>query len=237
MTSARPLELFQPASVDEARALLAASPPSAPVPDRAPHPRGRTPRRHVHPRLAPPRVGLGARGTPTTRPRSASSPHQGRRSRTTPPGSSTSSACPRTRPPPRPWSPTRPRRCSPRVPTRPASSPPPTRRPTTPRSPASWRRSGRPAGDSSSSAGTTSSSRRPASPPTYPSTLTFEQLTDPADPRLAACHREVMRDTLDAHDAASVARVGFDEGCREALAFLLDSDPVECIHLALDRRG
>ncbi len=64
--------------------------------------------------------------------------------------------------------------------------------------------------------------------------LTFEQLTDPADPRLAACHREVMRDTLDAHDAATVARVGFDEGCREALAFLLDNDPVDCIHLAFD---
>ncbi len=32
MTSARPLELFQPASVDEARALLAASPPSVQSP-------------------------------------------------------------------------------------------------------------------------------------------------------------------------------------------------------------
>jgi GNAT superfamily N-acetyltransferase len=67
-----------------------------------------------------------------------------------------------------------------------------------------------------------------------PVDLIFEQLTDPADQRLVACHREVMRDTLDAHDAATVARVGFDEGCREALAFLLESDPVECIHLAFD---
>ena len=41
--------------------------------------------------------------------------------------------------------------------------------------------------------------------------LSFEQLTDPGDPRLAACHREVMRDTLDAHDAALVAEHGFDE--------------------------
>ena len=70
-----------------------------------------------------------------------------------------------------------------------------------------------------------------------PVSLTFEQLTDPADPRLAACHREVMRDTLDAHDAATVARVGFDEGCREALAFLLESDPVDCINLAFDSEG
>lgn len=70
-----------------------------------------------------------------------------------------------------------------------------------------------------------------------PVSLTFEQLTDPEDPRLAAVHREVMRGTLDAHDAATVARVGFDEGRREALAFLLESDPVECIHLAFDGAG
>jgi ribosomal protein S18 acetylase RimI-like enzyme len=78
---------------------------------------------------------------------------------------------------------------------------------------------------------------RPGLAADVPVSLTFEQLTDPADPRLADCHREVMRDTLDAHDAATVARVGFDEGCREALAFLLDSDPVDCIHLALDPDG
>jgi hypothetical protein len=67
--------------------------------------------------------------------------------------------------------------------------------------------------------------------------LTFEQLTDPADPRLVACHREVMRETLDAHDLALVERLGFDEACRESLAFLLDSDPVDCLHLALDGDG
>jgi len=64
--------------------------------------------------------------------------------------------------------------------------------------------------------------------------LRFERLEDPADPRLAACHREVMRDTLDEHDRVLVERVGFEEACRESLAFLLDSDPVECIHLAYD---
>jgi GNAT superfamily N-acetyltransferase len=67
--------------------------------------------------------------------------------------------------------------------------------------------------------------------------LTFEQLTDPADPRLAACHREVMRETLDAHDHALVERLGFEEACHESLAFLLDSDPVDCIHLAFDGDG
>ena len=46
-----------------------------------------------------------------------------------------------------------------------------------------------------------------------------------------------MRDTLDAHDAALVERVGFDQACREALAFLLDWDPVDCLHLAFDPAG
>ena len=70
-----------------------------------------------------------------------------------------------------------------------------------------------------------------------PTDLTFERLSDPADPRLAACHREVMRETLDAHDASLVDRVGFDQACTESLAFLLDSDPVDCIHLAHDADG
>jgi ribosomal protein S18 acetylase RimI-like enzyme len=67
--------------------------------------------------------------------------------------------------------------------------------------------------------------------------LRFEQLADPADPRLAACHREVMRDTLDEHDRVLIERVGFEDACRESLAFLLDADPVECIHLAFDDAG
>lgn len=56
-----------------------------------------------------------------------------------------------------------------------------------------------------------------------PTSLTFERLSDP-DPRLEACHRGVMRDTLDAHDEALVRRVGFDQACRESLAYLLDAD-------------
>ncbi|WP_151081604.1 GNAT family N-acetyltransferase [Nocardioides cynanchi] len=67
--------------------------------------------------------------------------------------------------------------------------------------------------------------------------LRFERMVDPADPRLAACHREVMRDTLDEHDRVLVERVGFDRACRESLAFLLDADPVDCIHLAQDATG
>ena len=46
-----------------------------------------------------------------------------------------------------------------------------------------------------------------------------------------------MRATLDAHDAALVERVGFEEASRESLASLLDSDPVECLRLATDRTG
>ncbi|MEP7332619.1 MAG: GNAT family N-acetyltransferase [Terracoccus sp.] len=64
--------------------------------------------------------------------------------------------------------------------------------------------------------------------------LSLEQVTDAADPRLVAVHRDVMAGTLDAHDAGTVGRVGFDAACTEALAYLLESDPVECIRLAYD---
>ncbi|MDN5767020.1 MAG: GNAT family N-acetyltransferase [Humibacillus sp.] len=64
--------------------------------------------------------------------------------------------------------------------------------------------------------------------------LRLERLTDANDPRLAAVHRDVMAGTLDAHDAATVGRVGFDAACEEALALLLDSDPVDCLRLAFD---
>jgi GNAT superfamily N-acetyltransferase len=68
-------------------------------------------------------------------------------------------------------------------------------------------------------------------------TWSFERLSDPADPRLVACHREVMRETLDAHDRALVERLGFDEACRESLHFLVTADPVDRIHLAHDGAG
>jgi hypothetical protein len=67
--------------------------------------------------------------------------------------------------------------------------------------------------------------------------LFLDRPTGPDDPRLADCHREVMRDTLDAHDAELVETLGFERACRESLAFLLDSDPVECIRLATDAAG
>jgi len=70
-----------------------------------------------------------------------------------------------------------------------------------------------------------------------PTRLFLEHPTGPDDPRLAACHREVMRETLDAHDAALVEKVGFEEACRESLASLLASDPVDCIRLATDPGG
>lgn len=67
--------------------------------------------------------------------------------------------------------------------------------------------------------------------------LRFERLSDPDDPRLVACHREVMRDTLDAHDADAVERLGFDAACAESLGYLVTADPVDRIHLAFDERG
>ncbi len=70
-----------------------------------------------------------------------------------------------------------------------------------------------------------------------PTGLSFTRVTDPDDPALASCHREVMRETLDAHDADGIARLGFDAACAESLAYLLEADPVECIHLARNDSG
>lgn len=67
--------------------------------------------------------------------------------------------------------------------------------------------------------------------------LSFTRVTDPDDPALARCHREVMRETLDAHDADRVARLGFDAACAQSLADLLEADPVDCIHLARNASG
>jgi ribosomal protein S18 acetylase RimI-like enzyme len=46
-----------------------------------------------------------------------------------------------------------------------------------------------------------------------------------------------MRDTLDEHDREAIARLGFEAACRESLAFLLESDPVECIRVARTSSG
>ena len=70
-----------------------------------------------------------------------------------------------------------------------------------------------------------------------PTGLFLEQPTGADDPRLVACHREVMRETLDAHDAALIEKSGFDAACRQSLADLLEADPVECIRLATDAAG
>lgn len=67
--------------------------------------------------------------------------------------------------------------------------------------------------------------------------LAFEQLSDAADPRLAACHREVMRETLDTHDRQLIDRLGFESACDQSLSSLVTEDPVDCIHLAADPRG
>jgi ribosomal protein S18 acetylase RimI-like enzyme len=68
-------------------------------------------------------------------------------------------------------------------------------------------------------------------------TLRFERLSDEHDPRLVTCHREVMRETLDAHDADAIGRLGFDAACAESLGYLVTADPVERIHLAFDQGG
>lgn len=70
-----------------------------------------------------------------------------------------------------------------------------------------------------------------------PDGLAFERPTDAEDPRLAACHREIMRETLDAHDRELVERLGFERACRDSLAYLLDEAPADTIHLATDEAG
>lgn len=67
--------------------------------------------------------------------------------------------------------------------------------------------------------------------------LVLDRLHDAEDPRLAECHREIMRGTLDAHDAELVERLGFDEACADSLADLVGDQPVDRIHLASDRHG
>jgi GNAT superfamily N-acetyltransferase len=61
--------------------------------------------------------------------------------------------------------------------------------------------------------------------------LTFEGLEDRDDARLAACIREIMRDTLDAHDQEVIEREGFDAAYAQSLEDLV-ADGVDRMHLA-----
>ena len=117
------------------------------------------------------------------------------------------------------------------------SSPRPGRPRTTQPCPRSSTRSVRRAGSSLSSGGTTSSSRPRGSGTAYrpgcssssrptPTTRGWRHVIE------GSCERRSTPMTR-----ALVQRLGFDEACRESLAFLLEADPVECIHLALDRSG
>ena len=103
------------------------------------------------------------------------------------------------------------------------------------------RRAGRPPAGSRLAAARRAASLRVRAParagPRRTDRAFFDQPTGPDDPRLVDCHRAIMRDTLDAHDAALVERIGFEDACRESLAYLLDADPVECIRLATDATG
>lgn len=61
--------------------------------------------------------------------------------------------------------------------------------------------------------------------------LGFDRLDDPDDQRLVVCFREVMRETLDAHDRELVERLGFEAACAESRTDLV-ADAVDHIHLA-----
>ncbi|WP_147917459.1 GNAT family N-acetyltransferase [Ruania zhangjianzhongii] len=64
------------------------------------------------------------------------------------------------------------------------------------------------------------------------STLRLEQLHGPDDARLIDLQREIMRETLDAHDRVLIERDGLEAATRQAMEDVLDADPWECIHLA-----
>lgn len=67
--------------------------------------------------------------------------------------------------------------------------------------------------------------------------LRLEQLHDPTDHRLTTVYREIMRDTLDATEAAAIQHFGFEVACKQSLASMLEADPVDCIRLAFDDAG
>lgn len=54
---------------------------------------------------------------------------------------------------------------------------------------------------------------------------------------MAAIHREVMRETLDAHDVALIEKVGFERACLESLDDLVDVESLDSIRLAADKEG
>jgi RimJ/RimL family protein N-acetyltransferase len=67
--------------------------------------------------------------------------------------------------------------------------------------------------------------------------LRFEQLSDAADPRLAAVYAEILVDSLDAHDVAELAHSPVEEVVRTTLANMLEDDPIGSFHLAIDPNG
>lgn len=64
------------------------------------------------------------------------------------------------------------------------------------------------------------------------STLRLEQPCGPDDSRLIDLHREIMRETLDAHDRVLIERDGLQEATRQALDAVLEADPWDCLRLA-----
>lgn len=63
-------------------------------------------------------------------------------------------------------------------------------------------------------------------------TLRLAGLEGPDDPRLLKLQREIMRETLDAHDQLLVERDGLEAASRQAKEDILAADPWECVHLA-----
>jgi ribosomal protein S18 acetylase RimI-like enzyme len=70
-----------------------------------------------------------------------------------------------------------------------------------------------------------------------PTQLRFEQLESAADPRLPAILREILVGSLDAHDAAALAKADLDTVAYETAVEFLEGDPWQSFFLAIDPDG
>jgi GNAT superfamily N-acetyltransferase len=75
-------------------------------------------------------------------------------------------------------------------------------------------------------------------PVTVPDTdLRFEPLASADDPRLVAILREILVDSLDAHDVAALAKADLDTVALETAQEFLEGDPWDSFFLAIDPLG
>ena len=67
---------------------------------------------------------------------------------------------------------------------------------------------------------------------TVTTALRLDTPTGPDDARLVDLQREIMRETLDAHDRVLIDHEGLEEATHQALEAVLEADPWDCLRLA-----